>query len=54
MFLKFMRKLYRSEANRAALLSIPRPISQAWSDANYDTLEMVFDGNKLIITPTRS
>ena len=48
-----MRKLYRSEANKASLISIPRPIATAWSDANYDSLEILFDGNKLIITPIR-
>jgi len=52
--MKFMRKLCRSDGNKAALFSIPRPIATAWSDANYDSLEMLFDGNKLIITPTRS
>jgi len=55
MNIKFMRKLCnRSEGNKAALLSIPRPISQAWSDANYDALEMLFDGDKLVIVPMRS
>ena len=55
MFIKFMRKLCnRSEGNKAALLSIPRPIAQAWSDADYNTLEMLFDGDKLVIVPIRS
>jgi hypothetical protein len=52
MFLTFIRKLCnRSDGTKAGLLCIPRPISQAWSDANYDGLEMLFDGNKLVITP---
>jgi hypothetical protein len=53
--LRFLRKLCdRSTANKAALMAIPRPIAQAWSDAGFNSLEMIFDGNRLIISPQRS
>ena len=53
--LRFLRKLCdKSEANKAALMSIPRPIAQAWSEAGFNCLEMIFDGNRLIISPQRS
>ncbi len=53
--LRFLRKLCdKSEANKAALMAIPRPIAQAWSDAGFNSLEMIFDGNRLIISPQRS
>jgi hypothetical protein len=55
MELRFLRKLCdRSTANKAALMSIPRPIAQAWSEAGFNCLEMLFDGDKLVITPQRS
>ena len=55
MELRFLRKLCdKSEANKAALMAIPRPIAQAWSAAGFNCLEMLFDGDKLVITPTRS
>ena len=53
--LRFLRKLCdRSTANKAALMAIPRPIAQAWSEAGFNCLEMLFDGDKLVITPQRS
>ena len=53
--LRFLRKLCdRSTANKAALMAIPRPIAQAWSEAGFNCLEMIFDGNRLIISPQRS
>jgi hypothetical protein len=55
MELRFLRKLCdKSEANKAALMAIPRPIAQAWSEAGFNCLEMLFDGDKLVITPQRS
>ena len=55
MELRFLRKLCdKSEANKAALMAIPRPIAQAWSAAGFNSLEMIFDGNRLIISPQRS
>jgi hypothetical protein len=55
MELRFLRKLCdKSEANKAALMAIPRPIAQAWSEAGFNCLEMLFDGDTLLITPKRS
>ncbi len=51
MMLKFMRKLWESEANRSSTLSIPRPIANMWRDEGYTHVEMQFDGEKLIIMP---
>jgi len=54
MMLRFLRKLcQRSENTTAALMSIPRPVSQVWSDSGFDTLEMIFDGERLIVTPQK-
>jgi hypothetical protein len=37
MMLRFLRKLcQRSENTTAALMSIPRPVSQVWSDSGFD------------------
>jgi len=53
--LRFLRKLCdKSEANKAALMSIPRPIAQAWAESGFNCLEMLFDGDTLLITPKRS
>jgi hypothetical protein len=50
MNLKFKRKLSKSLENRAAVISIPRSIVQSWE--KYNAVELVFDGDHLIITPT--
>jgi hypothetical protein len=52
MDLQFKRKLYsRSEKNRGALVCLPRAIAQAWQ--GFDNILIVFDGDKLTITPQR-
>jgi len=48
--LKFVRRLSRSLENKASVITIPRPIALAWEQ--YDTVELIFDGNCLVITPT--
>jgi hypothetical protein len=50
MKLKFERKISKSRNKRSTLIVIPRPIAQAWQE--YDTFELIFDGNCLVITPT--
>ncbi len=50
MKLKFERKISKSRDNRSTLIVIPRPIAQAWQE--HDTVELVFDGDRLVITPT--
>jgi hypothetical protein len=48
--LKFVRRLSRSVDNKASVITIPRPIAMAWEQ--YSTLELVFNGDCLVITPT--
>lgn len=51
MDLKFKRKLPRSTGNKAAQITIPRCVAQAWSD--YDEMELVLEGNELKIVPIK-
>jgi hypothetical protein len=48
--LKFVRRLSRSMDNKASVITIPRPIALAWEQ--YRTVDLVFDGNCLVIKPT--
>ena len=36
--------------NKASVITIPRPIALAWEQ--YSMVDLVFDGNHLIITPS--
>ena len=47
--LKFVRRLSRSVDNKASVITIPRPIAMAWEQ--YNTVELVFNGDCLVITP---
>lgn len=38
--------------NRAATVTVPRAIAQAWHE--HDLVELVFDGNSLVIKPIES
>lgn len=51
MNLKFRRKLTKSAGNKAAQITIPRCVAQAWSE--YDALELVFESNELKIVPIK-
>ena len=51
MKLKFTRKLNKSEKNKAAQITIPRCISQAWSE--YNAIDLIFDGNCLVVVPSQ-
>jgi hypothetical protein len=48
--LKFVRRLSRSVDNKASVITIPRPIALAWEQ--YNTVELVFNGECLVITPS--
>jgi hypothetical protein len=50
MRLTFKRKLSRSLGSKAAVITIPRPIALAWQE--HDTVDMVFDGECLVILPS--
>ena len=47
--LKFKRRFSQSVGNKAATITVPRAIAQAWNE--YIIVEMVFDGNSLVIKP---
>jgi len=49
MKLKFVRKLSKSMENRAAVITVPRAVAQSWE--RYESVDLVFDGNCLIIKP---
>ena len=49
MKLKFVRKLSKSMENRAAIITVPRAVAQSWE--RYESVDLVFDGNCLIIKP---
>ena len=51
MNLKFRRKLTKSAGNKAAQITIPRCVAQAWSD--YDEMELVLEGNELKVIPIK-
>lgn len=48
--LKFRRKFSRSDGNKAATVTVPRAIAQAWEQCN--SVDLVFDGDCLVITPS--
>jgi hypothetical protein len=45
----FERLLRKSVDNTAAVITIPRPVAQMWSE--YDKIVMEFDGESLVVTP---
>jgi hypothetical protein len=47
--LKFKRKFSKSYGNKAAVITVPRAIAQAWEQ--YQLVDLVFDGNCLVIKP---
>lgn len=49
MDLKFTRKLNKSIKNKAAQITIPRCVAQAWSE--FDAIELVFEDDILKIIP---
>jgi hypothetical protein len=49
MNLIFKRKLSKSMGNRAAVIALPRSIAEAWQ--RYASLNLIFDGNCLVIKP---
>jgi hypothetical protein len=49
MALKFERRISKSRENRSTVIVIPRPIAQSWE--HYKKVDLVFDGNSLLITP---
>jgi hypothetical protein len=50
MNLKFKRKLSKSLENKAAVITVPRAIARSWEE--FESIELIFDGNCLVIKPT--
>lgn len=48
--LTFRRKLSRSSENKAAVITVPRPIAHLWEQ--YDSVDIIFNGDCLVIRPT--
>jgi hypothetical protein len=46
-----LRKFSKSIGNKAAVITVPRAIAQAWEQ--YQSVDLVFDGDCLIIKPIR-
>jgi hypothetical protein len=49
MKLKFVRKLSKSMENRASVITVPRAIAHSWEQ--YESVDLIFDGNCLVIKP---
>jgi len=48
--LRFKRRLSPSVGNKASVITVPRAIAQAWEQ--YEAVDLIFDGDCLIIKPT--
>ena len=49
MNLTFKRKLSKSIGNKSSVITIPRAIALSWE--RYGSLDLIFDGNCLVIKP---
>jgi hypothetical protein len=49
MNLVFKRKLSKSLESKAAVITVPRAIARSWEQ--YESIELIFDGNCLMIKP---
>ena len=49
MNLKFKRKISKSMGNKSSVITIPRTIAQSWD--RYESVDLIFDGNCLVIKP---
>jgi len=48
--LRFKRRLSPSVGTKASVITVPRAIAQAWEQ--YSMVDLVFNGDCLVITPT--
>jgi len=48
--LRFKRRLSPSVGTKASVITVPRAIAQAWEQ--YEAVDLIFDGDCLIIRPT--
>ena len=45
----YKRKFSKSLGNKAAVITVPRAIAELWEE--YESVDLIFDGNCLIIRP---
>ena len=50
MNLIYKRRLSKSVHNKASVITIPRSIANAWEP--YNSVELIFDGERLVIKPS--
>jgi hypothetical protein len=50
MNLAFKRKISKSMGNRSSVITIPRTIARSWEQ--YETVNLIFEGSCLVISPT--
>ena len=48
--LRFKRRFSKSVGTKASVITVPRAIAQAWEQ--YEAVDLIFDGDCLIIRPT--
>jgi hypothetical protein len=48
--LRFKRRFSPSVGTKASVITVPRAIAQAWEQ--YEAVDLIFDGDCLIIRPT--
>ena len=48
--LRFKRRFSPSVGTKASVITVPRAIAQAWEQ--YEAVDLIFDGDCLIIKPT--
>jgi len=51
MFLEFRRKFGKQHDTTPTMISVPKPVAAAWRSAGVETVHMVWDGDRLIVTP---
>lgn len=52
MNLVFKRRLSKSTKNKSAQMTLPRCVAEAWAD--FDRLDLVFDGSCIVVVPARN
>jgi len=51
MFLEFRRKFGKQYDTTPTMISVPKPVAAAWRSAGVENVHMVWDGDRLIVTP---
>jgi len=51
MILEFRRRFGKHHETKPDTVSIPEPIARAWRSAGVQNVQMVWDGDRLIVTP---